>query len=84
MVNGMARRLLRSRMMTGGIAYLKERYPGIVDDCVEYRHERQADGLEYLILKVLVHDDEQGQDPFAVTHSDVAEGAESASNRGAK
>lgn len=36
--------------------YLDGRYPGIVNDCIEYEHHRHANGEEFLTLKLLVSD----------------------------
>lgn len=45
----MARSLAKSRMLRSGLEYLEERYPGISNDAVGYRHERHASGEEYLV-----------------------------------
>lgn len=53
----------RSRMLRSGIEYLEERYPGISSDTVEYRHERQPDGSEYLTVRLAVADQAAGDTP---------------------
>ena len=50
----MARVPEKSPMMQSGVAYLQERYPGLVDDCIEYKHEREANGMEYVTVKLVV------------------------------
>jgi hypothetical protein len=42
-------------------AYLNDRYPGLVNDCVAYRLARTAKGELYLTVQLIVKEEINGQ-----------------------